>query len=107
MTSEGKTVPAIIDEDSSVAEVAAYVAAKLQTNEFAEELRQFIVDQAIRGKSFLTLTDEELKDCGLAAGGKREDLLELVEELANPFKCKDLHTLFCFRDDSALILFRQ
>ena len=92
MTSEGKTVPAI-DKDSSVADVAAYVAAKLQANEFAEELRKFIVDQRIDGKCLLTLTDEELKDWGLAAGGLRKDLLVLVEELANSQKGKDLRLL--------------
>ena len=84
-----KRVPAI-DKDSSVADVAAYVGAKLRAKEFAEELRQFIVDQRIDGGSFLTLTDEELKGCGLKALGLREELLELVEELAHPHG-KDLH----------------
>ena len=87
-----KRIPAI-DKDSSVADVAAYVGAKLQAKEFAKKLRQFIVDQRIDGGSFLTLTDEELKGCGLNAGGLREELLELVEELAHPQNCKDLHFL--------------
>ena len=87
-----KRVPAI-DRDSSVTDVAAYVGAKLRANEFAEKLRRFIVDQRIDGGCFLTLTDEELKGCGLKALGLREELLELVEELANPRKGKDLHFL--------------
>ena len=89
---QAKRVPAI-DKDSSVADVAAYVGAKLQAKEFAKKLRQFIVDQRIDGGSFLTLTDEELKGCGLNAGGLREELLELVEELAHPQNGKDLHFL--------------
>ena len=86
---QAKRVPAI-DKDSSVADVAAYVGAKLRAKEFAEELRRFIVDQRIDGKCLLTLTDKELKGCGLKAGGLREELLELVEELAHPHG-KDLH----------------
>ena len=84
----------VINKDSSVADVAAYVEAKLQANEFAEKLCQFIIDQEIDGKCFLTLTDKELKGCGLKAGGLREELLELVEELANPRKGKDLRFLY-------------
>jgi type III secretion system FlhB-like substrate exporter len=49
-------------------------------SEFIEELQQFIIEQAIGGKIFLNLTDQDLKDCGLSARGKRKILLELVEE---------------------------
>ena len=107
-------VPAI-DKDSSVADVAAYVGAKLQANEFAEELRRFIVDQEIDGEIFLTLTDEELKGCGLKAGGLRKNLLELVEELAHPQNGKDLrflciaitHHSLCFGNSTSIILGKE
>ena len=89
MTSEEKTVPAI-NEDSSTADVAAYVFAKLGAKESAKELRQFIIDQEIDGGNFLTLTNEQLKDGGLAAGGKRANLLRLVDEVVNSQRGKDL-----------------
>jgi hypothetical protein len=50
--SEVKTV-LVIDKDSRVADVAAYVGAKPQSCEFVVELQKFIIDQApaVIGKS--------------------------------------------------------
>ena len=47
--SEVKTVPAV-NKESRVADVAAYVGAKLQGYEFVEELQQFVIDQRIHGE---------------------------------------------------------
>jgi hypothetical protein len=70
-----------IDADSKVADVVSYVGKKLQNSEYVEELQQFIFDQAIAGKVFLTLTHEDLMQAGLSAFGKRKLLLQLVQEL--------------------------
>eukprot|EP00475_Leptophrys_vorax_P000636 TRINITY_DN1035_c1_g1_i1.p1 TRINITY_DN1035_c1_g1~~TRINITY_DN1035_c1_g1_i1.p1 ORF type:complete len:210 (-),score=39.43 TRINITY_DN1035_c1_g1_i1:100-642(-) len=86
--SEVKTVQAV-SKDSRVADVATYVGEKLQGYEFVEELQQFVIDQAIDGESFLTLTDEELKEAGLSALGKRKILLALVEELTKNSASKE------------------
>jgi hypothetical protein len=79
--SEVETVPAI-NKDSRVADVAAYVRAKLLAYEFVEDLQKFVIDQRINGNAFLNLTDAELKEAGLSALGDRKELLTLVDELS-------------------------
>jgi hypothetical protein len=69
----------VYTKNSKVADVAAYVGGKLEHYEFVEELRRFIEDQRINGNTFLNLTDDKLKICGLKALGDRENLLMLVE----------------------------
>lgn len=61
-------------------EVEAYVGRELHSYNHVEELKQCILDQAIGGKSFLALTDEKLRNAGLVALGKREELLGLVNK---------------------------
>jgi hypothetical protein len=70
-----------IDKNSKVADVVAYVGWKRQHDEFVDELKGFIEEQAINGGQFLSLTHEKLVIFGLRAGGKRCSLLELVEAL--------------------------
>ena len=69
--SEVRTVPAV-NKDSHEEEVAAYVGQRLQGYRHVLELQQFIIDQAIGGECFLTLTDHELESWGLTARRKRE-----------------------------------
>jgi hypothetical protein len=54
---------------------------ELSSYEFIDELKQFIIDQAIDGATFLTLTDNELKSVGIALG-KRNTIMALVHRVS-------------------------
>ncbi len=74
----------MIGEESKVADVLSFVEQELASHEFLEDLKQFISDQAINGRAFVSLTDEKLKDWGLSAAGKRGELLALVNKYKSP-----------------------
>jgi hypothetical protein len=67
-----------ISNDSKVAQVVAYLDQEFSSYEFIDELKQFIIDQAIDGATFLSLTDNELKSAGMVALGKRKTIMTLV-----------------------------
>jgi arginine utilization protein RocB len=78
----GTTKMSEINENSDEVQVADYVGYKLKDYKYVEELKQFIIDQAISGNIFLRLNDKELKQAGLHAFGKRKTLMELIKGIS-------------------------
>jgi hypothetical protein len=68
-----------IHAESKVADVVLYLDRELVNYEFVQELQQFVHEQAINGRAFLCLTDDKLRQAGMNALGKREELLALVQ----------------------------
>jgi hypothetical protein len=67
-----------IHQESTTADVVAYVGLKLQHLDFVEELKRFIEGHDIDGMQFLSLDLNALFLYGLRPGEETESLLKLI-----------------------------